>query len=186
MRTIEYSTNKDLKTFEVIKTLMREEPRRVNLRNWINTGPNPAGSSIRPPCQTVGCIAGWADIVGYLRSINQAPTNEVIKEQYGDTFRIAITETVVPRAIQTLQISEWEAFVLFIPPRWPFELKKALSEHDPQTKEYVDVVIKAIDEFLENSEHFCRDANPEEFLIPKSPLDYERYADQNWLSNESF
>jgi hypothetical protein len=51
----------NIELLQRVKTHILEEPRRLSMNAWFyNVNPEQGGN---PPCETVGCIAGWADFL---------------------------------------------------------------------------------------------------------------------------
>ena len=48
------------KLLRKVKKVVLEEPRRLDMANWIQTNMTALPAEERPPCGTVACIAGWA------------------------------------------------------------------------------------------------------------------------------
>jgi hypothetical protein len=158
---ITYSTDKNIELFNLVKQVILEEPLRANINSWRRTG-----SSITlnaPPCGTVGCIAGWADTLHQIQTQGYQPTNQVIRDMFGNESGICETTEVAPKAIKALRLTLWEAHVLFDPACWPYKWRVLINRTTPQTQEHAHVIVRAIDAFLADSAYFCREANTEYF-----------------------
>ena len=128
----------NVELLEKVKAKIREEPRRMDMADWgrVIDPRRIEGDDNLPPCGTVGCIAGWAEILsggnvtGMVTGFNRIvppPPFHPIKE------RIAWSEAE-SRLCLTVD--------------WPPDLKRRLEDSDPGTSEYAEIVCERIDRFI--------------------------------------
>lgn len=125
-----------------VKAAILEEPRRLDIWDWQRreVGDN------SPACGTVGCIAGWADIL-YRTGGDTSPAAiaacEIVVDGVQERARLAVG--------LTRDQAEW----LFHPDGgWPFDLHTLLEYTERGTAEHASVVASAIDRFIDNPEAF--------------------------------
>lgn len=143
-----------------VKAAILDEPKRLNIWEW--QGRWLQGDEA-PACGTVGCIAGWLDILSKtngstdIEAIKGCPLNEVDAEEAGEI---------------ALGVARGYALGLFIPSRWPHDLYLDLKPTIPGTPEHASVVAAVIDRFI---------ADPEEFFASE---DIEDEDDEESGGNE--
>lgn len=94
-----------------------EEPRRLNM-GFLYRPATHFDNDLRPPCGTVGCIAGWALIIGLKAT------------KFDDCFPVVSGKTVdVTDARKLLKVDNDNLFFLHY---WPVQFKAAYSAaHTP-------------------------------------------------------
>lgn len=133
-----------------VKAHILEEPRRLNMSNWIDSGE--PGTPIAfdfeddanwqdlhvltpeeaPPCGTVACIAGWSCILGM-----DAPAKEIAKNH-----------RVEGSARQLLDISPLQKEELFYPYNWPNPADYEEYRTCGNAQQRAQVVARVIDAFI--------------------------------------
>ena len=155
-------------TIEKLRKLQRyiqEEPRRFNLKYWgMSCNPDNYGTleveegdedftetleKQRPPCGTIGCLAGSICIIEGLIRPRFIENVSIYKFPY-DTSKLAEV---------ALGISEKDADKLFLCKSWfdskfgwPDEFAEELELYSPGSKEYADVAVRRIDHYIETGE----------------------------------
>ncbi len=115
-----------------IQAEILKEPRKMNMEIWrmpIDCIPEKR----RPPCNTVGCIAGWA----------VALDKKLTSQQF---YKIA---NIVELGLEALGLKDWfEGKKLFYPAYWPIKYYNQLQKFNYGTKKYAEVVARRINHFI--------------------------------------
>lgn len=111
-----------------IRDHILEEPKRVTMEDWLQRIPKEWVTDRDPACGTIGCIAGWAVVLGLPR------------RKY--VYNVSTTARGV------LELSVEEARWLFYVGGWPNQFRESLHTLSPRTPEYAAVVAKRIDYFI--------------------------------------
>lgn len=131
----------NLELFDKVKKAITEEPKRLNIWDWQSRGyPEP----VAPACGTVGCIAGWADILNRTEG-NTDP--EVIRGIELSTF-------TYEEGRKALGLTHEQADYLFDPASWPHDLEWKVGKTKAGSYDQSKVVCEAIDAFLKDPERF--------------------------------
>lgn len=137
------------KALRVIIRQIREEPRRMDMDEWVIKF-NPARLKVKsigkrhtividgrhrlkcalPPCGTIACLAGWAR------------ENAVLGTNDADVIQVRTDGT------KALGITGKQASALFFSSSWPCEFHDSLAECKSGTKEYANVVAKRVLHFI--------------------------------------
>lgn len=141
-----------------------EEPKRFNLDTWGEIA-NPKYykkikdrygvsevTKQKPPCGTVGCIAGSLCVIGKMVK----PT--VVMKDLEGTETYMFPSNTPEMAADYLGLSLSDAKKLFFlqswgsPIGWPEEYDKMLRNHNPGTKGYAKVAVARIEHFIKTGE----------------------------------
>lgn len=130
-----------------VKASILEEPRRVNMCFFLDRADSVG--LLKPTCNTVGCIAGWAAAITWMdRNQGLSLANDEI-DPIVDVFRS------VDASARVLDLSHRQATELFYPDPswgygdgWPEDLLFRLRKLRPQRPAYARVVAEGIDRFI--------------------------------------
>ena len=130
-----------------VKQSILDEPKRVDMLEWA-TPPTRATKHRKqrlrptapsaPPCNTVGCIAGWTILNGLK---DPARAARRMREKLG-------FEGYAYAARIKLGLLASESDRLFFPRNWPERFERRLNVLAPGTPEYAQVVADRIDCFI--------------------------------------
>jgi hypothetical protein len=138
--------------------LIKEEPRRLHMKSWNVENIEEESDSIRPACNTAGCIAGWvvADNIRQQRIASGL-------DPFSDISLLGDRQWDIPdEAAQLLDLPSIGDFAyapLFDVNIWPKQFRgnetvsySLKGDPLPHTKEYAKVVIARIRYFLKTGE----------------------------------
>lgn len=139
----------NVKLLRKIQAHILEEPKRLNMLDWDKTeGDRP--EDMKPPCNTVGCIAGWACHLTDKRPKTPNGFVRLVAEVLG----LGLTDKYY---YDFLHFSRGPAAKLFIPDRWPKRYKSSLDklrrEFTPKAMlQKAKITVKRIDHFIKTGE----------------------------------
>jgi hypothetical protein len=124
----------NIEMLEKVKTFLREEPRRLNMTEWVS--PSYEVGTNAPPCGTVCCIAGATLLLA---------TNSHNFVEFAATTR---PWSVEKQAREVLGLSVVEARDLFYTAFWPEDLLRMYNDADDDKATQVEMVCKRIDRLV--------------------------------------
>jgi hypothetical protein len=122
-----------------VQAVILAEPKRVDMSIW-QVRDVPVHNL--PECGTVGCIAGWADI---LNRTNGSCDSATIR---------ALPVSLDPERAGAAALDLDYPKLLFFSRNWPIDLQLRLTLAPPGTMEYGSVVAEAIDRFIADESEF--------------------------------
>jgi hypothetical protein len=142
-----------------IQKVMREEPRRVYMGEWLVQGKDNirhrfAEDFNAPTCNTVGCIAGWGKVLAKPRSKEDPDT--LMAKLLGFTGEIMNPQSRLGSYVASNEQNAPNLAPLFYPETWPEDLKIKLYQHSRGTEGYVAIVCERIDRFIGEHEAHLR------------------------------
>lgn len=124
------------KLLRQVKRIILDEPKRLYMTTWIYTALE--GESERPPCGTLGCIAGWAALLDSGGADNLNKAKDAIRGK---------GESVAKVAKKALELGVGQANRLFYLPGWPRHFHHSyVSAKTP--KERAKIAAERIDKFI--------------------------------------
>ncbi len=118
------------KLFDKIEAAILEEPKRINMAEWVVDTKYLIASQI-PECGTIACIAGWACAIG----MRLNSKNLLAQRFQGD---------IPSGAAKLLELDREGLNELCVVSHWPEEWGDKLGRHCPGTKGYAKVVVDYI------------------------------------------
>lgn len=131
----------NIELLQKVKQAILDEPRKMDMNVWFDRFWADEEEKVRvlrllgkeeaqlPPCGTIGCIAGWSVLLGS----SMDP---------GELVHVGST------AARLLDLDFEQAYDLFHTTTWPSDLREKLSDSEPGTIEYAQVVAEAIDRYI--------------------------------------
>ena len=116
-----------------------EEPRRADMRMFIS-GPGDGPRSGKPACGTVGCFAGWIDILS-----GRATQNGALAEDY-DSYDDYTATMILGRDLNYCTVGDEQRYV------FNSGGGDACEHTDPRTKAHANAVVARIKHFARVNE----------------------------------
>lgn len=131
----------NIELLEKVRKHILEEPKRVNMKEWlINSHINDfeikrlKKINKAPKCNTVGCIAGWAQQLcskKKLHSFDRCKAKNLLELDINEADRLFLLKKM------TMNNNHW-----------PFHFEDELKKHTPGTRAYARIVAKRIKHFI--------------------------------------